>query len=184
MRLAWTLARRELRGGLSGFWVFLLCLMLGVAAIAGVGMVRSAIEAGLRDQGTILLGGDAELTLTYRFATDEERAWMAGRTVGLSEVVDFRSMAVAGEDRSLVQVKAVDDLYPLTGITELDQGSLPDALAVKDGVPGGVVEKVLADRLGLKVGDRFALGLQQFRLGAILMGRVSSCERRIWPIRA
>ena len=26
MHLAWTLARRELRGGLRGFWVFLLCL--------------------------------------------------------------------------------------------------------------------------------------------------------------
>ncbi len=43
MRLAWALARRELRGGLRGFWVFLLCLALGVAAIAGVGMVRAAI---------------------------------------------------------------------------------------------------------------------------------------------
>ena len=31
------IARRELRGGLSGFWVFLACLALGVAAIAAVG---------------------------------------------------------------------------------------------------------------------------------------------------
>ena len=177
MRLAWTLARRELRGGLRGFWVFLMCLMLGVAAIAGVGMVRAAIEAGLRDQGTILLGGDAELTLTYRFATPEERDWMAGQSQGqsvgqsggLSEIVDFRSMAVVGEERSLVQVKAVDDLYPLTGVPVLDQGTLPQALAVQDGLPGAVVEKVLADRLGLVVGDGFRLGLQEFRLGAILV---------------
>ena len=46
----------ELRGGLRGFWVLLACLALGVAAIAGVGMVRSAIEAGLRDQGAVLVG--------------------------------------------------------------------------------------------------------------------------------
>ena len=169
MGLAWTLARRELRGGLRGFWVFLFCLMLGVAAIAGVGMVRAGIAAGLQDQGTILLGGDAELTLTYRFATPEERAWMAARSVGLSEVVDFRSMAVSGEDRSLVQVKAVDDLYPLTGVPVLDQGTLPAALATTDGLPAAVAEKVLADRLGLRVGDSFTLGLQAFRLGAILM---------------
>ena len=58
MRLAWRFARRELRGGLAGFRVFLACLALGVAAIAGVGTVRSAIEAGLRDQGAVLLGGD------------------------------------------------------------------------------------------------------------------------------
>ena len=48
-RLAWSIARRELRGGLRGFWVFLACLSLGVAAIAGVGMVRSAIEAAVRE---------------------------------------------------------------------------------------------------------------------------------------
>ena len=169
MGLAWTLARRELRGGLRGFWVFLLCLALGVSAIAGVGMVRSAIAAGLRNQGTILLGGDAELTLTYRFASPEERLWMEDRAERLSEVVDFRSMAVAGEDRSLVQVKAVDGLYPLIGAPLLDAGTLPDGLATVDGLPGGVMEKVLADRLGLVVGDRFKLGLQEFRLGAVLL---------------
>ena len=169
MGLAWTLARRELRGGLRGFWVLLLCLALGVAAIAGVGMVRSAIEAGLSNQGTILLGGDAELTLTYRFATPQERTWMEGQAARLSEVVDFRSMAVAGEDRSLVQVKAVDGAYPLTGEPILAAGTLPEALATVDGVPGGVMEKVLADRLGLVVGGRFKLGLQEFRLGAVLL---------------
>ena len=173
MRLAWALARRELRGGLRGFWVFLLCLALGVSAIAGVGMVRSAIAAGLQNQGSILLGGDAELTLTYRFATPDERAWMTERATRLSEIVDFRSMAVAGEDRSLVQVKAVDEFYPLTGEPVLEAGTLEQALATVDGVPGGVpggvMEKVLADRLGLKPGDRFKLGLQEFRLGAILL---------------
>ena len=40
-------AARELRGGLKGFRIFLACLALGVAAIAAVGSVRSAIEAGL-----------------------------------------------------------------------------------------------------------------------------------------
>ena len=33
-QLAWRLARRELRGGVAGFRVFLACLTLGVAAIS------------------------------------------------------------------------------------------------------------------------------------------------------
>ena len=33
--LAFAMARRELRGGIKGFRVFMACLMLGVAAIAG-----------------------------------------------------------------------------------------------------------------------------------------------------
>lgn len=37
LRLALTLCRRELRGGLRGFGVFLGCLFLGVLAISAVG---------------------------------------------------------------------------------------------------------------------------------------------------
>ena len=66
-------ARRELRGGLKGFRIFLACLALGVAAIAGVGSVRSAIQAGLQDQGAVLLGGEAQaavhLSLRHRRGT-------------------------------------------------------------------------------------------------------------------
>ena len=172
LALAARLAQRDLRGGLAGFRIFLLCLALGVAAIAGVGMVRSAIEAGLRDQGVTLLGGDAEMNFTYRFASADEKAWMAGKAIKVSEIVDFRSMAVAGqgdaEDHALTQVKAVDDLYPLEGIVALDHGTLPQALALKDGLPGAAMEPMLADRLALKVGDTFRMGLQAFHLGAIV----------------
>lgn len=55
--LAWRIARRELRGGLAGFRVFLACLALGVGAIAAVGSVRVSIEAGLTEQGAVLMGG-------------------------------------------------------------------------------------------------------------------------------
>ena len=43
LKLAWTFAKRELRGGLRGFRIFLACLALGVAAIAAVGTVRASI---------------------------------------------------------------------------------------------------------------------------------------------
>ena len=167
--LAWRLARRELRGGLSGFRILILCLALGVAAIAAVGMLRAAIEGGLADQGSVILGGDAQMNFTYRFANADERAWMAAHAEKVSEVVSFRSLAVVGEDRALTQVKAVDDLWPLLGAAGLEAGTLAQAFAAEDGVPGGVMEKVLADRLGLKVGDTFKLGVQVFRLGAVLL---------------
>ena len=169
MALALRLARRELRAGLKGFAIFLACIALGVAAIAGVGMVRSAIEAGLQGQGAILLGGDVELRFGYRFATGAEQEWMQANARKVSAIVDFRSMAVVGDDRSLVQVKAVDDTYPLKGAPQLDHGTLAEALAPKGGVPGGVMEKVLVDRLGMQVGDHFTLGLQTFHLGAVLL---------------
>ena len=68
--LAVKFARRELRGGLRGFRIFLACLALGVAAIAAVGSIRASIEAGLAQEGAALLGGDAQMAFTYRFASD------------------------------------------------------------------------------------------------------------------
>ena len=61
MRMAWRIARRELRGGIGGFGIFLLCLALGVAAIAAVGTVRVSIEGGLAREGAVILGGDAQM---------------------------------------------------------------------------------------------------------------------------
>ena len=169
--VAWKIARRELRGGLRGFWVFLACLALGVGAIAAVGSVRGAIDDGLAREGATLLGGDAELRMTYRFATAEERDWMDGFAAQVSEIVDFRSMAVAGmgdtAERSVTQVKGVDAAYPLVGSVGLDPPiPLEQALEVQDGLPGGVMERILAERLGLEMGDTFRLGVQEFTLRA------------------
>jgi putative ABC transport system permease protein len=173
LRLAARFARRELRGGLRGFRIFLACLTLGVAAIAAVGTVRSSIEAGLVREGAALLGGDAQMRFTYRFASDAELRWMQDTATEMSEIVDFRSMAVvtrAGEtERGLTQVKAVDDAYPLVGTARLDPDMpLAQALAGQNGLPGAVMDRVLMERLALASGDRFRLGTQEFVLMATL----------------
>ena len=166
---AWRLARRELRGGLAGFRVFLACLALGVAAIAAVGTVGASIRAGLEREGAVLLGGDVEVELTYRFASAEERAWFESIADRVSEIAEFRSLAVAGEgdaeDRALTKIKAVDAAYPLFGEVRLDPPMpLTDALA-GDGV---VIERTLAERLALAPGDPLRLGTKTFRVAAIL----------------
>ncbi|MDG1130655.1 MAG: FtsX-like permease family protein [Paracoccaceae bacterium] len=173
LRIAARFAARELRGGLKGFRIFLACLTLGVAAIAAVGSVRSSIEAGLAREGAAILGGDAEIDLTYRFATPEERAVLDGLAKAVSEVTDFRSMLVKGAgdtaERGLTQVKSVDAAYPLIGQIELSPDMpLSQALAGSDGLPGAVVHPLLIDRMGLQIGDTFRLGTQEFRLTAAI----------------
>src|SRR6478736_6310710 len=44
-------ALRNLRSGLRGFGIFLGCIALGVAAIAGVGSVARSLSDGLASQG-------------------------------------------------------------------------------------------------------------------------------------
>lgn len=174
MAIAARLARRELRGGIKGFRIFLLCLALGVGAIAAVGSIRGAIEAGLIREGAVLLGGDGQIRLTYRFATETERAALNAAADQVSEVVDFRSMAVAGTgddaERAVTQVKGVDANWPLLGAPTLDPAlPMTDILAGRDGVPGAAMDPLLVDRLGLTLGDTFRLGTQEFVLMARLL---------------
>lgn len=162
------MALRDLRGGLSGLRFFVLSLMLGVAAIAAVGTVRGAIQGALVEQGATLLGGDAEVSFTYRFATPHERAFLAARAGQLSETAEFRSMAVTTDQsqRALTQVRAVDDGYPLVGAVRLDP-PMPVQAALAGG--GAVMDRLLAVQLGLRPGDAFDLGGARFTLRALLL---------------
>ena len=63
----------------------------------------------------------------------------------------------------------MDAAYPLLGKVEVEQGVFPAVLDGADGVPGAVMDGVLADQMGLALGARFKLGLQDFVLTARLL---------------
>ncbi len=168
--LALAIARRELRGGLRGFRVFLLCVVLGVSAIAGVGSLSDALVDGLRRDGRLLLGGDVELRLSHQPASAAQLAHMraAGR---LSRIIEMRSMARRpdGQERGLIELKGVDDPYPLYGRMQLQPDQdLASALAPRDGLPGAVAEPVLLQRLKLKIGDPVRVGEATYRITAAI----------------
>ncbi len=164
LALAWRLARREMRGGLAGFRIFLLCIAIGVAAIAAVHSVSQAVQAGIARDARALHGGDLAVRATYVPADADARTDFAalGR---VSEVVEMRAMARGGGGVALVELKAVDGAYPLAGRLRLSGGmALEDAL--DDG--GAVVEATLLERLGLAVGDRIEVGDGSFAIRAAL----------------
>ncbi|PZN96144.1 MAG: ABC transporter permease [Alphaproteobacteria bacterium] len=136
--------------------------MLGVAALAGVGSLASAITQGLSERGQLVLGGDVEADLTSRFATPDERALLAKQGV-VSEVVRLRAMAarVGSDDRILAEVKAVDGNWPLYGVFRIAGGGrlLPGTAAIAP---------ALADKLALKTGDRLAIGAGAFTVAGIV----------------
>ncbi|MBI1260378.1 MAG: FtsX-like permease family protein [Rhizobiales bacterium] len=172
--LAFRLARRELRGGLSGFRVFIACLALGVAAIAGVGSISTALTRGLAEKGQEILGGDVDVRLIHRPASaDELSALKAGGRVATS--IEMRAMArVPARDeeaasQSLVELKAVDGVYPLYGAMVLEPSiPLAQALALSDGHYGVVAEANLVNRLKAKPGDLISIGEAQFVLRAVI----------------
>ncbi len=169
--LAFRLARRELRGGLRGFGVFLACLALGVAAIAVVGTVSGGVLDALRDDGRRILGGDMDLRLVHRQASEEQLAWLGARAE-VSLTTDMRAMArVPGPKglRALVELRGPDELYPLFGAVGLDPvQDLAAALAKREGAWGAVVEPALMRRLGVEMGDSLRIGDIDYELRAAL----------------
>jgi putative ABC transport system permease protein len=167
------LARRELRSGLSGFRIFFACLVLGVAAIAGVGSLAQAMLTGLAAQGRELLGGDVSVELVHHTATPSELTFLS-RNGRVSQTVSLRGMAYALKDgaeaeRQLIELKAVDRAYPLYGAVALTpRAQLQRILACNGNVCGAVAEQTLLDRLHLSVGGRMRIGLQDFRIAAVL----------------
>jgi putative ABC transport system permease protein len=153
-------ARRELRGGVKGFRIFLACLALGTAVIAGVGSLSATVSAGLKADARAMLGGDIELHLVHRPATPEQLAYLAD-SGAVAAVVAMRAMARTedGDARSLIELKAVDGAYPLYGAVTLDPPQpLAAALAFADGRWGAVAGQGLLDRLKLHVGDTIRVG--------------------------
>ena len=171
LRLAVTLARREMRSGLGGFRLFLACLALGVGAIAAILSFSRAVEEGLRADARELLGGDVAISLLYREATPAQLAWLA-REGQLTRWIDSRSMArplKPGGHPALVQLKAVEPDYPLYGSVELQGGgTLADALARRDGVWGAAVEEAALQRMTIALGDRLKVGDAVVEVRAII----------------
>jgi putative ABC transport system permease protein len=169
------LALRELRGGVRGFRIFLACLVLGVGAIAGIGSLGAAVGAAIHDDARVLFGGDVAARLVHREASPAERQFL-DRSGRVSEIALLQSMAVSPESSSpggarhtLIELKAVDAAYPLYGAVSLAPAQpLADALAERGGIFGAVVDPAVAERLGLKIGDRLKIGTAALELRATM----------------
>lgn len=181
--LALKFAKRELRAGFRGFYIFIACLVLGVSAIAAVQSLSRGMSESLVYDGKYILGGDIAMRTIYAPATDEQQKFLMKKGV-MTSVAETRAMARREDetDAALVELKAVDHFYPLYGKMEyvdeegnvIDKGTQDLLLAhinekgedVSD--YGALVEKELLTRLGLHIGDRILIGTMPFVIKGII----------------
>ena len=165
MRIVWRLALRDLRRGGQGLLLLALCLFLGTAALAGIGSLSASLLAALDARSRQMLGGDVELTVSQRRATVEELAAFAqaGR---MSETVSLRAMADAGRGGapSLVDLRGVDDAWPMVGRFRL----APGAIAPRPHGRQVAIAPALVDRLGLRVGQSMRIGAGSFTIIGVI----------------
>ena len=86
-RTAWAIARRDLSARFRGLRLLLICLFLGVGAIAAIGTLTGSIERELSTRGRAILGGDIEAQVWQRAPTRQEAAAFAalGARLALSD---------------------------------------------------------------------------------------------------
>ena len=166
LSLALSIALRELRAGAGRLSIFVLCIALGVAAVAAIGSLSASFDEALARQGRLLIGGDLSFELIHRQADSAERA--ALESLGeVSESASFRAMARSAEGKSaLVEVKAVDNAYPLYGDVSITRAERPGPVWRDPDVV--LVERTLLDRLNLDVGSKIAIGDATVTIGGIL----------------
>ena len=160
LALALKFAMRELRAGLRGFYIFLGCIALGVAAISGVNSVANSITQGIASESQAILGGDLSFSLVQRELDAKQQTFL--QTKGdISKIITMRAMArnTKAEEQTLVELKSIDRAYPLYGDLELGSSQ---TLTLKDNEI--VVEALLLERLNVKLGDTLQIGNTDFVL--------------------
>ncbi|MEN9924124.1 MAG: hypothetical protein RL268_250 [Pseudomonadota bacterium] len=162
-RTAWTIARRDLSTRFRGLRLLLVCLFLGVGALAAIGTLTGAIGKELSSRGRTILGGDVEVSVWQRGATAAELA--AFQRLGkVSAGTRMQAMARAGDLAAPVELKAVDGAWPLVG-----QLTLKDGRRVGAPPQGEVwIGQGAADRLSISPGSAISIGSLTLKVGGII----------------
>ena len=166
---SWRIARRDLNAGFRGLRLLFVCLFLGVGTLAAIGSLTASITGELAARGRVLLGGDIEVGMTQREASESEKAEL--RRLGtVSETIRMRAMAQrsggaagTGPAAVLTELKGVDGAYPLYGTVTLAEGRYAPLPANRI-----VIGTALAERLLVKPGDRLRYGTADFTIAGVI----------------
>ena len=168
LKLAWSQTLSLWRAGALRVLVF--ALVLAVSAITAVGFFTERVESALSQQGALLLGGDLGVLADHEIpAVFVERAQRQG--LALTKTYEFPSMVVADELSQLVEIKAVDQGFPLRGDLTLGSTAFGAGQIVKSAPASGEawIEPRLANLLDLKVGDQITVGEKNLLVSAMLL---------------
>lgn len=120
-------------------------LVVAITAMTSVAFFVDRVDRGLVLQGASLMAADMVIEKTTPFA-DEWIETAQQMSLSVSRQVNFPSVIFHDDEPLLVQVKAVDEAYPLRGRLEVDNNSQLLALPPKKGrvyLDQQIAEKVL-----------------------------------------
>jgi len=180
LKMAW----RETRAAWRNFFYFLTSVAVGVGALVGVSLFSAHLEQAVTKEARGLLGGDLEVRLS-RQVSQTGRAYLTsltGREIAMAHVSELIGMAAhvpgtlsVGQSSQIVELKAVDSLYPLYGALRVEPNrplwellQLQSAGCSEQPCWGAVVQESLLIRMGLTLGQSLTIGQATFRITGIV----------------
>ena len=161
----------DMRGDFRRFGLLIVCLAVGTALIAGVSSVGAGIKQAVERDAAVIMGGNLELSRADRPATPDELAKMAS-FAKVAAVIDTNVRAQLDTREAFVDLISVGQSYPLVG--RISSEGLPadeeafKFLGLRDGSLGVLVDPLLLDKLGSKVGDIIQLAGTPFEVRGTL----------------
>ena len=126
MKMAW----RETRGAWRHFLYFFVCIALGVAALVGVSLFAANVERAVTREARGLLGGDLEVRLSRSISQKGEAVLqsLTSRGIAITHASELVAMAAragggqayAAQQTQIVELKAVEAVYPFYGRLKLE----------------------------------------------------------------
>jgi putative ABC transport system permease protein len=178
------MAWRETRGAWRHFLYFFACIAIGVGALVGVSLFSTNVERAVTKEARGLLGGDLEIRLTHPLSLAGQAVLdsLKGRDMAFTHVSELVAMAArttfgsaVTQSTQIIELKAVESMYPLYGAIRLDPAQSLDVLLHPDerrcgghSCFGAVVQESLLIRMGLSVGDQLKIGQAMFLITGIV----------------
>lgn len=158
MRLFSSLFRQSLHSG--GMVLFIIALVLAISATTALTFSNQQLKQAINQQAGELIASDMVLSSTLPL---DEKWRQSAHTFHLttSEVVLFSSMAHVNEQFTMVNVKAIDNAFPLRGTLDIQP---------KSQIKAGEIwlSPRLFDLLNVKIGDKMSIADAEF----LITGRI------------
>ncbi len=163
----WKMAWRDSRGSRKKLLLFLLSIVLGVAALVAINSFGDNLRRTVDEEARTLLGADLSLESNRAFRPEIEALIdsIGGRQ---SRRISFSSMALftQTEDTRLVTVRAVEGDYPYYGEVETEPaGAAKTYLQDKE----ALVDGTLMEQFGAQVGDSIRIGRESYQIAGKLL---------------
>jgi putative ABC transport system permease protein len=162
---------RDLSRSRSQAVVFILCVVLAIVSLVAVNGFSGSVTTALMKDSRTLHAGDiivqSRQPISAGLQDAIDRMKRQGK-IQISDTFEFYSVvqAVGGSATLLSNIKAVTEKYPLYGRCELASGK-PLATSL---IPGTViVEQILLERLGLRIGDQLDVGRARLTITDIVL---------------